>query len=152
MSSGKKIVLFVTVLAVGIGALVIATWPSDSSNSSEPKSLDALRQVVVITDAGEARSSEVVSRLCGASSNCLNGKGNVDVAMLRYGEIPDQPIRATVVTDNNCTPDIYGISHCTNRLLLADGQMIEVRHDHNMQRYPCLQPGEVVSVRGEFSA
>lgn len=65
---------------------------------------------------------------------------------LAGGMMPAGPTTATVLTDEDCEPDAAGISHCRNRLILADGQTIEVRHLHNMGMVPCLAPGEQVRV------
>ncbi len=45
-----------------------------------------------------------------------------------------------------CTPDRYGISHCHNEIRLADGTVILVQEDHNMQYSPCLAPSEPLLV------
>ena len=51
---------------------------------------------------------------------------------------------ATVLTDEDCTPDDAGISHCRNSLRLENGSEIVVRHPHDMMQIPCLEPGEPV--------
>jgi hypothetical protein len=62
------------------------------------------------------------------------------------GTMPAAETQATVLTDEQCQPDAEGISHCLNRLRLSDGTEIAVRHPHNMQKVPCLSPGEHVQV------
>jgi hypothetical protein len=59
-------------------------------------------------------------------------------------------MRATVMTDTRCNPDSMGVSHCLNRMKLADGTVITVQHDHMMMSMPCLSPGEhvVLTPRG----
>jgi hypothetical protein len=54
------------------------------------------------------------------------------------------PMRAMVMTDTRCNPDAQGVSHCLNRMRLADGTVITVQHDHMMMNMPCLSPGEHV--------
>ena len=53
-------------------------------------------------------------------------------------------MRAVVLTDTRCTPDAHGVSHCLNRMRLADGTVVTARHDHMMMNMPCLSPGEHV--------
>jgi hypothetical protein len=55
-------------------------------------------------------------------------------------------MRAVVLTDTRCNPDMNGVSHCLNRMRLADGHLILVVHDHRMMDMPCLSPGEHVLV------
>jgi hypothetical protein len=69
------------------------------------------------------------------------------VVDLLAGALPRQGrVTAVVLSDTDCTPDARGLSHCTNELLLADGERISVRDNHDMRRYPCLTPGETVEV------
>ena len=56
-------------------------------------------------------------------------------------------MRATVLTDTRCTPDRQGVSHCLNRMRLANGATVTVVHDHRMMDMPCLSPGEHVLLR-----
>jgi hypothetical protein len=65
--------------------------------------------------------------------------------MLLHGSISHRT-RATVLTDTRCNPDSHGVSHCLNRMRLADGQTITVVHSHRMMDMPCLDPGEHVVV------
>ena len=55
-------------------------------------------------------------------------------------------IQAVVLTDTRCNPDARGISHCLNRMRLADGTLVTVQHDHRMMDMPCLSPGEHVTL------
>lgn len=55
-------------------------------------------------------------------------------------------MRAVVLTDTRCNPDARGVSHCLNRMRLADGTVVTVQHDHRMMNMPCLSPGEHVTV------
>ena len=52
-----------------------------------------------------------------------------------------------VLSDDQCQPDGIGISHCFNRIRLASGTTITVRHPHDMTQVACLAPGEHVAVR-----
>jgi hypothetical protein len=68
-------------------------------------------------------------------------------AGLEKGAIPDRPVVATVLTDEDCAPDAQGISHCRNVVRLAGGGAVVLRHPHEMQQVPCLEPGEKVLLR-----
>jgi hypothetical protein len=57
-----------------------------------------------------------------------------------------KPQGGTVLSDEACTPDATGLSHCLNRIRLADGAVITVVHPHRMSEVPCLAPGERVRV------
>jgi hypothetical protein len=61
------------------------------------------------------------------------------------GVVPHR-MRALVLTDIRCTPDAQGMSHCLNRMRLADGTVVTVQHDHRMMDMPCLSPGEHVTL------
>ncbi len=63
------------------------------------------------------------------------------------GPAPDRPSAARVLTDEDCAADASGISRCLNRIRLADGDTLSVRHPHRMMEVPCLSPGERISVR-----
>jgi hypothetical protein len=64
---------------------------------------------------------------------------------LVQGVVPHR-MRAVVLTDTRCTPDAHGVSHCLNRMRLADGTVVTVQHDHRMMDMPCLSPGEHVTL------
>jgi hypothetical protein len=68
-------------------------------------------------------------------------------AGLEKGALPDGPVLATVLTDEDCAPDRQGISHCRNRVRLAGGGIAVLRHPHDMHQVPCLAPGEKVLLR-----
>jgi hypothetical protein len=51
-----------------------------------------------------------------------------------------------VLTDTRCNPDSMGVSHCLNRVRLANGAVITVGHDHRMADIPCLSPGERITI------
>jgi hypothetical protein len=83
----------------------------------------------------------------GNPTTCVNGADGIVLTYAVAGSRPIAPVAATVLTDENCEPDRFGVSHCINRLRLAGGRALTVRHDHNMGNDPCLSPGEQVVVR-----
>lgn len=54
--------------------------------------------------------------------------------------------RAVVLSDTRCNPDNRGVSHCLNRMRLANRSVITVVHNHRMAQMPCLSPGEHVTL------
>ena len=62
------------------------------------------------------------------------------------GSLPSAATKGKVLSDEDCAADFRGISNCLNRIRLADGREIAVRHPHDMRNVPCLAPGEPVRV------
>ncbi len=79
-----------------------------------------------------------------------NGKGDQHVLRIAKGDAPPAGVRVigTVKTDTDCDPDAQGLNHCHNRIALDSGRTIEVVHNHAMHRYPCLAPGQRLSITG----
>jgi hypothetical protein len=77
-----------------------------------------------------------------------NGKGGQHVLQIAQGDAPPVGVRVigTVKTDTDCDPDAQGINHCHNVIALENGRSIEVIHNHVMHRYPCLSPGQRLSI------
>lgn len=145
--------LFIGIVVLGAAGIVplIAHLANSPPLDSRLETAAGLRTVIVIAEGTPVTSAIVRDRLCGNFSYCQNGRAGIDVAMLKSGTVPKRPVKAIVETDENCMPDAYGISHCTNALQLPDGSTLVVRHDHNMQVYPCLKPGETVMIEREAS-
>lgn len=128
------VILVATFVALGV-VLAVFLFPNDvrvdKTDTSRGVAQPAadVRQVRVVT-FGEPLSASVTE---------LSAK-------LESGDLSDQPINATVLTDEQCAPDSQGISHCLNALRLDNGEILTVRHNHRMHDVPCLQPGEMVRV------
>lgn len=77
-----------------------------------------------------------------------NGKGGEHVLQIAQGSPPPVGVRlvGTVQTDTDCDPDAQGLNHCHNVIALENGRNIEVIHNHAMHRYPCLEPGQRLSI------
>lgn len=77
-----------------------------------------------------------------------NGVGGQNVLKLVSGALPaDAATTSGVVeTDTNCEADAAGLSHCHNVIALANGGRIDTVHTHAMMTYPCLVPGDKVTV------
>ena len=151
MKLGTK--LFIAVVAIGaLGIAPLMVHWINAPRTDLATHLSLRHTVIVIREGRPITSPLVRERLCGAFAHCQNGRNGIDVGILKSGEIPARPVTAIVETDESCTPDAHGISHCTNALQLPDGSTLVLRHDHNMQAYPCLKPGEVVTLEGQASA
>ena len=77
-----------------------------------------------------------------------NGKGGQHVLQIAQGAAPLPGVRliGTVTTDTDCDPDAQGLNHCHNNIDLGNGRSIEVIHNHAMHNYPCLEPGQKLSI------
>ncbi len=77
-----------------------------------------------------------------------NGKGGEHVLQIANGTAPLPGVRliGTVTTDTDCDPDAQGLNHCRNNIDLGNGRSIEVIHNHAMHRFPCLEPGQRLSI------
>lgn len=68
---------------------------------------------------------------------------------LDSGEIPADVTFLTVLTDEDCTPDQDGVSHCLNRVEFeteSGTQLAALRHHHKMSEEPCLTPGQTLEL------
>ncbi len=77
-----------------------------------------------------------------------NGKGGQHVLQIAQGEAPPVGSRVigTVQTDTDCDSDAQGLNHCHNDIALENGKTISVIDNHAMQRFPCLAPGQRLSI------
>lgn len=157
----KNTPLIIAGIAIVLLALAWGRLPHGASTAANPHSAaltdsksadtESAETVIVLSNGEQSASPLVAERACGASPLCKNGVDGINVVVLKSGIMPKQKTMAVVKTDTNCDPDAYGISHCSNILELSDGSLIEVQHDHNMQLYPCLDPGDSVTVESQPS-
>jgi len=126
----RRIFLVAAVGAFALGAFGLAL---DHSPENPPSALDPHGTVLPATRQVQ------LSRMMPAPSD-FDGLH----AKIISGTMPTSTTEATVLSDEQCQADQRGISHCLNRLRLADGSEIEVRHPHDMHAVPCLSPGEHV--------
>ena len=127
---------------VGVGILLASEKPSkveDRATATDDRSpvphlVDPANpelRTVMVFDTGPMQPSQPGAPL---------------TAELLRGSMPAGATTATVLSDEDCAPDEYGISHCKNRLELANGSRLTVRHNHRMAQVSCLSPGEEVNV------
>lgn len=96
--------------------------------------------VAFLAYALPARASHPVLRV----ERLSKGAGARATSVRLVSGLVTHRMRARVLTDTRCAPDAMGVSHCLNRMQLADGTSITVVHDHRMMDMPCLSPGERV--------
>jgi hypothetical protein len=131
-----KVWLFTTATAVILligGIVVVAILLAGGGKDgvvSHGRRIDATRMLLVAREAGRP-----------------SAPGGALHAVLVSGTIPAAPTMATVRSDENCTPDPMGYSHCLNMLLFDGGEKMTVVHTHRMSEVPCLAPGERIEVR-----
>lgn len=73
--------------------------------------------------------------------------GSTMRALRMRGPVPVRAAVGTVMSDEDCAADARGVSHCVNRIRLASGHVLTVRHPHRMADVPCMTPGERLMVR-----
>ncbi len=125
-----------TILAVALAGCGGGNSSSSSSSSSSSRTGEEA------TAADGMRTVRVFDQEPAPSPSAANLR-----AGLEKGALPDGPVEATVLTDEDCMPDRQGISHCRNRVRLAGGGIVVLRHPHDMHQVPCLAPGEKVLLR-----
>ena len=120
----------ITLLALA-GALSL--WPRGAVEHQDASSPDG-RSVLVAEGGAQLPPTQFYGRrdCIGNPTTCVNGAGGIVLTYVVAGSPPVTPVAATVLTDENCEPDRSGVSHCINRLRLASGRTLTVRHDHNM--------------------
>ncbi len=137
-------------VAVGAAALAIAAglvvFSGEGSQAAHPQASAPPSRTVVVSFGKERLAPALRARVCGPRTGCANGQAGLSLVRFVGGDHPPATGTATVLTDTNCEPDAYGISHCLNALRLAGGRSLVVRHAHDMHAYPCLTPGDSVKL------
>ncbi len=131
----KIILAAAAVAALALVAVLVAAGSGGGGGGEAPSpaaSSTSKTRTVLVSTGGEPSPSSP-----GPVLHVLDLKGSV----------PSRPVAATVLSDENCEPDAQGVSHCVNRLRLAGGGTLVVRHPHRMMEVTCLEPGEHVMVR-----
>lgn len=104
------------------------------------------REQVVAVDPHGSEIERVRTLVVGRAQPPASRPGVRLNARLVEGPMPSAATEGTVLTDEDCGADSRGISNCLNRIRLADGREISVRHPHDMREVPCFAPGEPVYV------
>jgi hypothetical protein len=131
--------IFLTGVACLAFAIIAAVLIMDSREPSRGSAgvtvphfqTSQVRRVAITTEARVSRTQDPV------------------YVQLVDGAIPAGVTRLTVLTDENCTPDADGVSHCLNRVQFDTGQgtaQAVLQHHHRMSEESCLAPGEVLEL------
>ena len=132
----KRLLAVVLFLAVLGGAIVFA------ERHDAPRPAD--KRVAV--DPHGAAIASVRTLVVSHAQPAASRPGNLLHGRLVEGAMPNAATEGTVLSDEDCAADSRGISNCRNRVRLANGREISVRHPHAMRNVPCLAPGERVHV------
>lgn len=141
MKTWSILALFLGLAALG-GFLLLSSQQSDSRPAQER----------VVIDPHGSKVDEARTLLVTLSQPAPSSPGALLHGRLVEGEMPEKAMMGTVLTDEDCGADFRGVSNCLNRVVLADGSKIAVRHPHAMSEVPCLAPGEPVRVQPSGSA
>ena len=142
--SARSLVIALGVVAiVALVAVVVLTRTAGqpAQTAAAPHQVDVSQQ----NHHGATGGRTVVVARLGETVPGISGETGPLMSTLVRGQYPDGATQATVTTDENCTPDGDGVSHCLNELDFGDTKIV-VQHHHAMARTPCLTPGEVVRV------
>src|SRR5699024_7579819 len=97
-------------VVLGIGAAAFA-WPERSHDATNGSASDE-SQVAASGHEGHATGERTV--LVADKPELGANDGVLTVGLERGAMPPTSGIDAEVVTDENCTPDAQGVSHCRN--------------------------------------
>ena len=126
--------------------LLLAVLGGAAALVSRDDSASPAGQSVVAVDPHGAEIASVRTLVVSRAQPPASRSGVLLHGRLVEGMLPSAAMKGTVLSDEDCGADFRGISNCMNRIRLADGREIAVRHPHDMRHVPCLAPGEPVSV------
>ncbi len=133
----KRALTAVLLLAILGGAVALVSRDDAASPAG---------QNVVAVDPHGAEIESVRTLVVSRAQPPASRPGVLLHGRLVEGRMPNAAMKGTVLTDEDCGADFRGISNCMNRIRLADGSELAVRHPHAMADVPCLAPGEPVRV------
>lgn len=131
----KRVLVAVFLLAV-LGGVLLARQDADRPAAER----------VVAVDPHGSKIAKARTLVVGRTQPPPSQPGVRLNARLVEGRMPAAPTKGTVLSDEDCAADAQGVSNCLNRIRLADGAEIAVRHPHRMSDVPCFAPGEPVRV------
>lgn len=134
----KRLFAAVFLLAV-LGGVAVALIGRDDVATPAAES-------VAVVDPHGAAITKARTLVVGRTQPPASRPGVLLNARLVKGPMPSAATDGTVLTDEDCAANGQGISNCLNRIRLADGREIAVRHPHDMRYVPCFAPGEPVRV------
>jgi hypothetical protein len=130
-------------IGVTLALLAIVAVAEDQDNGATRRPAVSVATSVSHFQSSAMRAVRITDR-----AQVSHGTGPVLVQIV-YGEIPADVKWLTVLSDENCTPDSEGVSHCLNRVqfkqVTSVGEAV-LQHRHKMSEESCLAPGEVVAI------
>jgi hypothetical protein len=101
-----------------------------------------------VVHGGDTSSQSDILKSTSLASWSENGRDGRHLQQIADGSAlsAGTTIVGVVVSDTLCQPDAQGFSHCHNGIELADGKRMTVIDTHLMSRYPCLEPGQRLSL------
>lgn len=136
-------ILVGTMLLLGIAAAALA-WPERSHHKVQHS---APPEQVAASSGHEAHAASERTVLVADKPQLGANEGVLTVGLERGTMPPASEVDAEVLTDENCTPDAQGVSHCRNEIRMEGGKTVRIQHDHRMHEVPCLVPGERLRLR-----
>ena len=135
----------VALAAIALGAAgLFSVGHSGGSGVSSPE----VRRGAAHTDSAHAPPAAMRSLVVWARREPAPSLPGATMRALRVsGAVPGATVVGTVLSDDDCAADAAGISHCINKVRLANGAVLTVRHPHRMADVPCMTPGERLMVR-----
>ena len=108
----------------------------------------ALAIGLFVVYGGDTSSQSALLKSASLASWSENGRDGRHLLQIVDGSIlpAGTTVVGVVVSDTLCQPDAQGFSHCHNAIELADGKRMTVIDTHQMSRYPCLEPGQRLSL------
>src|SRR5690349_3126839 len=110
------VLILLGVAAVWVAGVMIAISQT-TTQAALPVSSSASESAPHYAAPGSTRTLTI-----SASSVLDSDKNHAHVALLQ-GKLPAGITQVTVLTDENCTPDSQGVSHCLNRLSYSGGEI-----------------------------
>ena len=110
--------------------------------------IGALAIGLFVVYGGDTSSQSALLKSASLASWSENGRDGRHLLQIADGSVlpAGAAIVGVVVSDTLCQPDAQGFSHCHNGIELADGKRMTVIDTHLMSRYPCLEPGQRLSL------
>ena len=124
-----KRVLTIVILLAAIGGAVAVVSRDDATPPARPS--------IVAVDPHGAEIESARTLVVGPYSLRFASRVTLARPAGRRGDA-DAATEGDVLSDEDCGADIRGISNCLNRIRLADGTKISVRHPHDMRDVPCF--------------
>ncbi len=148
MSAARLLALVTGALALAAIVAGATGWFSAGPPGGSGVVAREVQRGAAQTDSAHSRPASMRTLLVSVRREPAASLPGTTMRALRLsGPVPAAAVAGTVISDEDCAPDAKGISHCLNKVRMANGGMLTVRHAHRMADVPCMAPGERVLVR-----